>query len=39
MGHTHTDDCYDHPQHAHNDHADHCDTPAHAHTEERCNAS
>ena len=33
MGHTHTDDCYDHPEHSHADHADHCGMAEHSHAD------
>ena len=39
MAHTHTEACYDHPEHTHADHADHCGMEEHVHTEEGCNAA
>ena len=33
MAHVHTDTCYDHPEHTHADHADHCDVPEHSHAD------
>ena len=33
MAHTHTDECYDHPEHTHADHADHCDIEVHSHAD------
>ena len=33
MGHVHTDECYDHPEHTHADHADHCDAEEHSHAD------
>lgn len=39
MAHTHTETCYDHAEHTHADHEDHCDTAEHTHVEECCTAS
>ena len=33
MGHVHTDACYDHPEHTHADHADHCGMQEHSHAD------
>ena len=33
MGHAHSDGCYDHPEHSHADHADHCGMEAHSHAD------
>ena len=33
MGHVHTDECYDHPEHTHADHADHCGMEEHRHAD------
>ncbi len=33
MAHVHTDTCYDHPEHTHADHADHCGMQEHSHAD------
>ena len=33
MAHAHSDRCYDHPEHSHADHADHCGMEAHSHAD------
>ena len=33
MAHAHSDGCYDHPEHSHADHADHCGMEAHSHAD------
>ena len=33
MAHVHTDTCYDHPEHTHADHADHCGMEEHTHAD------
>ena len=33
MAHTHTEECYDHPEHSHADHADHCEMEEHSHAD------
>ncbi len=33
MAHVHTDACYDHPEHTHADHADHCGMKEHSHAD------
>ena len=33
MAHVHTDTCYDHPEHTHADHADHCGMEEHSHAD------
>ena len=33
MAHVHTDECYDHPEHSHADHADHCGQEEHSHAD------
>ena len=33
MAHVHTDACYDHPEHTHADHADHCGMEEHSHAD------
>ena len=33
MAHVHTEECYDHPEHTHADHADHCGMEEHSHAD------